>query len=149
MEGLDTCDRGSSHLLYCKTVHKTNTYTFKSQSPILTSKLPFRATSFSSSAYLRTSVSSVQPLRHVGFFVAPWSAARQASLSFTISPSLPKLMSIVSVMPSNHLVLCHPFSCLLSFPASGSFPVSRLFASVGQSTGVSASGSVLPMNLQG
>ena len=58
-------------------------------------------------------------------------------------------MSIESVMPSNHLILCHPFSsCPQSFPASGSFPMSWLFASDGQSIGVSASASVLPMNTQ-
>ena len=79
----------------------------------------------------------------------PWTAVRQASLSFTISQSLLKLMSIDSMMPSNHLILCHPFSsCPQSFPASGSFQMSQLFASGGQSTGVSASASVLPMNTQ-
>ena len=58
-------------------------------------------------------------------------------------------MSIVSVMPSNHLILCHPFSSRLqSFSASGSFPLSWLFASGGQSIGVSASASVLPVNIQ-
>ena len=58
-------------------------------------------------------------------------------------------MSIELVMPSNHLFLCSPFSsCLQSFPASGSFLMSRLFASGGQSTGASASASVLPMNSQ-
>ena len=51
-------------------------------------------------------------------------------------------------MPSNHLVLWHPFSCLQSFPTSGSFQMSQLFASGGQSIGVSASTSVLPMNTQ-
>ena len=51
----------------------------------------------------------------------PWTAARQASLSVTNSWSLLKLMSFESVMPSNHLILCRPFSfCLQSFPASGS-----------------------------
>ena len=54
-------------------------------------------------------------------------------------------MSIESVMPSNHLI---PFSPLQSFPASGSFQMSQFFASGGQSTGVSASTSVLPMNTQ-
>ena len=64
-------------------------------------------------------------------------------------PELLKLMSIESVMPSSHLILCHPFSfCPQSLPASGSFPMSQLFASGGQSTGVSASASVLPMNTQ-
>ena len=54
--------------------------------------------------------------------VTPWTAACQASLSITNSQSLLKLMSIKSVMPSNHLILCHPFSsCPQSFPASGSF----------------------------
>ena len=54
--------------------------------------------------------------------VTPWTAAHQASLSFTDSWSLLKLMSIDSVMPSNHLILCCPFfSCPQSFPLSGSF----------------------------
>ena len=75
-------------------------------------------------------------------------SARQASLSFTISWSLLKLMSIESVMPSNHLIFCFPFSCLQSFPASGSFPMSHFFTAGGQSIGVSASASVLPMNSQ-
>ena len=51
---------------------------------------------------------SVQLLNHVWLFVTPWTAARQASLSITKSWSLPKLMSIESVMPSSHLILCHP-----------------------------------------
>ena len=55
--------------------------------------------------------------------MTPWTTACQASLSFTISRSLLKLMSIESMMPSNYLLLCSPpFSCLQSFPASGSFP---------------------------
>ena len=66
--------------------------------------------------------------------------------SFTISQSLLNLISMGLVMPSNHLVLCHP---LMSFPASGGFPVSWLFASSGQSIGTSALASVLPMNIQG
>ena len=65
------------------------------------------------------------------------------------APSLLKLMSIESVMPSSHLILCRPLLLLPSiFQASGSFPMSQLFASGGQSTGVSASPSVLPMNTQ-
>ena len=83
-------------------------------------------------------------------FMTSWTAACQASLSFTISLSLLKLMSIELVMPSNHLILCFPFSsCLQSFPASGSFPESWLFTSGGQSIGASASASVFPMNIQG
>ena len=52
--------------------------------------------------------SSVQSLSHVRLFATPWTAACQASLSITNSGSLPKLMSIELVMPSNHLILCHP-----------------------------------------
>ena len=91
----------------------------------------------------------VQLLSQVWLFATPWTAARQASLSFIISWSLLKLMSIELVMPSNHSGLCHPFSsCLQSFPASGSFQMSQFFVSGGQSIGVSASTSVLPMNIQ-
>ena len=65
---------------------------------------------------------SVQSLSWVLLFVTPWSAARQASLSITKSRSLLKLMSIKSMMPSNHLILCHPLLlCLQYIPASGSF----------------------------
>ena len=53
--------------------------------------------------------SSVQSLSRVWLFETPWTAARQASLSITNSQSLLKLMSIESVMPSSHLILCHPF----------------------------------------
>ena len=67
--------------------------------------------------------SSVQSLSHVQLFVIPWTAARQASLSITNSQSLLKLMSIESVMPSNHLILCH----LLLFPPS-IFPSIRVFS---------------------
>ena len=89
----------------------------------------------------------VQSLSRVQLFATPWAAARQASLSFT-SWRLLKLMSIESVMPSNHLILCCPFSsCLQSFPASGSFLMSQFSASGGQSIGVSASASVFPMNI--
>ena len=93
--------------------------------------------------------SSVQSLSRVWLFVSPWTAAHQASLSITNSWSSLKLMSIESVMPSNHLILCHPFSsCFQYFPESGSFQMSQFFAPSGQSIGVSASASVLPMNIQ-
>ena len=66
--------------------------------------------------------SSVQLLSHVRLFVAPWTAARQASLSITNSKSPPKPMSIESVMPSNHLILCHPLLLLPSvFPSIRGF----------------------------
>ena len=93
--------------------------------------------------------SSSQLLPCVRLFVTPWTAACQASLSITNSQSLLKLMSIKSVMPSNHLILCCSLlPHLQSFPASGSFPTSQFFTSGGQSIGVSASASVLPMNIQ-
>ena len=93
--------------------------------------------------------SSVQLLSRVRIFATPWTAACQASLSITNSQSLLKLMSIESVMLSNHLILCHPLLLLPSiFPVSGSFQRSQLFASGGQNIGVSASISVLPMNIQ-
>ena len=91
--------------------------------------------------------SSVQWLSHVWLFATPWTAARQASLSITSSWNLLKLMSVESVMPSNHLILCCPrLPCPQSFPTLGSFPLSQFFASGGQSIGASAS--VLPMNIQ-
>ena len=90
---------------------------------------------------------SVQSLSRVWLFVIPWNAAHQASLSITNSRSLLKLTSIESVMPSNHLILCRPLLLLPSiFPSIRSFQMSQLFASGGQSIGVSASTSVLPMN---
>ena len=79
----------------------------------------------------------------------PWIAARQASLSITNSRSSLRLTSIESVMPSSHLILCHPLlSCPQSLPASGSFLRSQFFTSGGQSIEVSALASVLPMNIQ-
>ena len=93
--------------------------------------------------------SSFQSLSHIQLFATPWTAACQAYLSITNSQILLKLMSIELVMPSNHLILYHPFSsCLQSFPASGSFQMSQFFALGGQSIGISASASVLPMNIQ-
>ena len=77
--------------------------------------------------------------------LTPWTAAHQASLSFTNSWTLLKLMSTESVMPSPIV----PFSsCLQSLPASGSFLMSWPFTLGGQSIGASASASVLPMNIQ-
>ena len=70
-----------------------------------------------------SSVSSVQSLSHVQLFATPWTAACQASLSITDSRSLLKLFSIELVMPSNHLILCHP---LLLLPSN--FPSIRVFS---------------------
>ena len=61
---------------------------------------------------------AVQLLSHIWFFVTPWIAACQASLSFTISHSLLTLMSVELVMPSNHLILCHPLLLLPSIFSS-------------------------------
>ena len=84
----------------------------------------------------------------IRLFATPWTAAHQASLSTANSQSLHRLMSIESVMPSNHLILCCALLLLpQSFPASGSFQMSQLFVS-GQSIAVSASASVLSMNFQ-
>ena len=63
-------------------------------------------------------VSSVELLSRVWLFATPWTAARQAFLSITNSRSLPKLMSIESVMPSSHLILCRPLLLLPPIPPS-------------------------------
>ena len=75
-------------------------------------------------------------LSHVQLFVTPWTAACQASLSITNSWSLLKLMSIESLIPPNHLMLCCPLLLLPSiFPSIRLFPVSQFFTSGGQSIG--------------
>ena len=93
--------------------------------------------------------SPVQLLNHVWLFATPWTTARQASLSITT----PRVYS--NSYPLSQW--CHPtisfsvlpfFSCLQSFPASGSFQMSQFFASGAQSIRVSASASVLPINIQ-
>ena len=102
--------------------------------------LHFRITRFSSVQFSRSVVSD---------FATPWIAASQASLSITNSQSLLKLMPIESVMPSSHFNLCHPLLLLPPIPPSiRVFSNDQLFAWGGQSTGVSASASVLPMNTQ-
>ena len=91
-----------------------------------------------------------QSLRHVQLFETPMDCSTRGFPILHHSPEFLKLMSIESVMPSNHLILCRPFSsCLQSFLASGSFPVRQLFTSGGQSIRASASALVLPMNVQG
>ena len=92
--------------------------------------------------------SSVQSLSHVRLFVTPWTAARQASLSPTprVHPNPCPLSQWCHLTISSSVV---PFSsCPQSFPASGSFQISQLSTSGGQSIGASASTSVLPMNTQ-
>ena len=68
--------------------------------------------------HLSVQFSSVQSLSHVRLFVTPWIAARQASLSTTNSRSLLRFMSIKSVMPSSHIILCHPLFLLPQIPPS-------------------------------
>ena len=112
---------------------------------------PFTSKASSESDHLPAlkGVSSVHSFCHVQLFATPWTAAHQASLSITISWSLLKLMSIESMMnPTISSSVVPFFSCLQSFPASGSFPRSQFFTSGGQSIGVSASTSVLPLNIQ-
>ena len=97
----------------------------------------------------------LQSLSLVWLFAAPWTSGQEASLSFTISQS----SSSSSSACSNSCLLSQwwhptisssvvPFSCLQSFPASGSFLMSQLFTSGGQSIGASASALILPMNIQ-
>ena len=92
---------------------------------------------------------SVQSLSRVWLFATPWTAARQASLSITNSQSLPKLMSIKSVMPTNHFILCHPLLLLPSI-----FPSIRVFSNESAlrirwpKYWSFSSASVLPMNTQ-
>ena len=94
--------------------------------------------------------SSVQSLSSVWLFATPWITARQASWSITNTRSPLRLMSIESVMPSSHLILCRPLLLLPPIPLSiKSFPMSQLFAWGGQSTRVSALASVLPKKSQG
>ena len=71
-----------------------------------------------------TTTSVVQLPRHVQLFTTPWTATCQASLSLIISQSLPEFLSTESVMPFNHLILCHPLLLLPSI-----FPSSRVFSS--------------------
>ena len=86
----------------------------------------------------------------VQIFATPWIAARQASLSITNSQSLLKLMSVESVMPSNHLILCRPLLLLPPiFPSIRVFSNESVLCISGQRIGASASASVLPMNIQG
>ena len=95
--------------------------------------------------------SSVQSPSRVQLFATPWTAAYQASLSITNSQSLLKFMVIELVMPSNHLILCWPLLLPPSiFPSIRVFffQMSQFFTSAGQRIGVSASASVLPMNIQ-
>ena len=94
-------------------------------------------------------ISSVQSFSHVWLFATPWTAACQASLSINNSQSQLKLMSIEFMMPSNHLILCWPLLLLPSiFPSIRVYSNESVLTWDGQSIGVSASASILPMNIQ-
>ena len=99
--------------------------------------------------FKKTQFSLVQFLSPAWFYATPWTAACQASLSITNSQSLLKLMSVGQWCHPTISSSIVPFSsCFQSFPASGSFPISQFFKLGGQSIGVSASASVLPVNIQ-
>ena len=94
-------------------------------------------------------ISSVQSLSRVWLFATPWTAELQASLSITNSRSPSKLISIELVMPSNHLILCHPILLLPSiFPSIRVFSNESVYCIRWPKYGVSALTSVLPMNTQ-
>ena len=90
----------------------------------------------------------VQLPSSVQLFATPWTAAHQASLSLTLSRSLPKFTFIALVMTSSHLTLWRPLLLPSIFSSIGDFSVSQLFASDDQNTGASASASVLPVSDQ-
>ena len=118
---------------------------YKRGHPCLIPDLEGRA--FSISLLNILAVVVVQLLSCVQFFANPWTAARQASLSLTVSQSLLKLMSTESVKPSSHLILSPPYPPALNLSQLESFPMCQLFTSGGQSIGALAS--VLSMNIQG
>ena len=109
----------------------------------------FLLKSFSSMSPIQMILSLVQSLSCVQLFATPWTATHQASLSFTISQNLLKLVSFELVMPFNHLILHHPHLLPSIFPNIRSFPMSQLFTSGSQRNGASASSSVLPINIHG
>ena len=116
--------------------------------PVFLCFLHWQVGSFPTSATWEAFI-SVQSLSHVRLFATPWTLAHQAALSITSSWSLLKLMSIASVLPSNHLTLCHPFLLLPSiFLSIRVFSKKSVLHIRWQNIGISASASVLPMNIQ-
>ena len=125
-------------------VIKNNVYYF-----LVTLKYTWWCTKYFVHVVSSLSVQSVQSLSHFHLFVTLWTAARQASLYITNSRSLLKLMSIKSVMPSNHLIRFHPVLLVPSvFSSIRVFSSESVFCIRWPSIGVSASTSVLPMNTQ-
>ena len=112
--------------------------------PTTTSKLTTLGTSL-----MDTCCAMLSHFSRVRLFATPWTAAPQASLFITNSQSLPKLLSTESVMPSNHLILCHPLLLPPSiFPSFRIFSNDQFFESGGQSIGASASALVPSVNIQ-
>ena len=99
--------------------------------------------------FSQTCFGLLQSLSHVPLFATPWTATRQATLPFTIPRVCSNSCPLSRWCHSTISCSVTPFSCPQSFSASGSFPTSQLFPLGGQSTGASASASVLPMNIQG
>ena len=98
----------------------------------------------------KSMIVAVQSSSRIPLFATLWTAAHQAFLSITSSRNMPKFMSIELVMPSNHLILCHPLLLLpLIFPRIRVLPMSQLFTSGCQSIRASTSASVLPKCIQG
>ena len=93
-------------------------------------------------------ISSVQSLSHVWLFVTPWIAARQASLRQLLKFTQTHAHRVGDAIQPSHPLSSPSLPAPQALPASGSFPMSQLFTSGGQSTGVSASASVLPMNIK-
>ena len=102
---------------YCKLYNNIKIYKIKARWPRYASE------QLDSLTHICLSFSSVQSLSPVRLFVTPWTAVHQASLSITNSQSPPKPMSLESVMPSNHLILCRPLLLLPSI-----FPSGRVFS---------------------
>ena len=133
-----------------KKAWSTDTYTiWMNLKNITLSKISQAQRLYTMFPFIWNILSSVQSLSRVWLFETPWNAARQASLSITNSWNLLKLMSIESVMPSNHLILCYPLLLLPSvFPSNRVFSNKSVLCKGCQSIGVSVSASVFPMNIQ-
>ena len=102
----------------CSNMDAIRDYHTKWSKPEKERQIPYDITYMCNLKYGAVQFSAVQSLSHVWLFATPWIAARQASLSITNSRSLPKLMSIKSVMPSSHLILCRTLLLLPSIPPS-------------------------------
>ena len=146
-------ERKRLHQLWCFFLFLQGNQSYQIRVPILwlhpTLIIPLEALSPNTVMWRVVQFSSVQSLSRVRIFVTSWTAAHQASPSITNSRSLPKPTSIESVMPSTHLILCPPLLLLPStFPSIRVFSNESVLCISGQSIGVSASASVLPINTQ-